>query len=464
MRHAAVQQQGHQPRRAQRHATQVQRHGPAAQRLRQRLGPGQCGQAQPLSQGGAAGTAQPVQRCGAGGGRRALSQRHHGLGNGRLVQARRLGQRFNRMHAAVLGVFALGRKRGVAAQGQQRGVCALKQRAPVSRANGPQAADGIADALVVGRCFGAGLRVNLRVWLSVGVSVGVSVSVFRRHGAVAGRRQVLVRQMSQMGQVRQLGQVGKVAAHRAFGQPAQVFHQHHPQRGWQRPQLAQRQRRHALVAGQKRLKQRQIQRAVAVRHPGPCHPIDARQPGQRSVGKAGQALKIPAWQRVPHLVDLALHQLRVVQQPGLCRVSSGTAAVGLQHGDGSAPHPQVLVQTRKERARPARACGNALRGGQAAAVLGKALGTEQHGAHRRLGAPRAREREELLNCGVGLGRQAQCPVTISRPASTVQVTDTVVKMRGARALCSASARQRKRRPKAPIAWQCDRWERRLAVC
>ncbi len=207
--------------------------------------------------------------------------------------------------------------------------------------------------------------------------------------ALLGLHQPLLQHRHRAGGNAVAAQVGQFA-HRllrgqAFGQPAQVFHQHHAQGGRQRPHLGQAELARFLVRAQELHQQFLVEGAVGVGHEGPGHAIHARQAGQRLVHQHRQRAEVAARQALVDGQQLRLDEMEVVQQPQRCRAQ--LLADGALRGDGQvrgAQHLDVAAQAREEaRCRPARAA-RAVRQPQAATMLGKALRAEDLGPQRRL--------------------------------------------------------------------------------
>ena len=76
-------------------------------------------------------------------------------------------------------------------------------------------------------------------------------------------------------------------ANDGFRQAPEILDEHDPQRDRHRPQLADRQRLHALVGAHEPAKHLGIEPAVRVRDEGPGQPVDARITSQRTVGQLG---------------------------------------------------------------------------------------------------------------------------------------------------------------------------------
>ena len=170
----------------------------------------------------------------------------------------------------------------------------------------------------------------------------------------------------------------------AFGEAPQVLDQHDAQRGRQCPEFAQRQLAGLLVGGEKVREQVFVERAVGVRDEGPGHPIDTRQAGQRFVDQHRQVAEVTPRQAVVNLLELALDQVKVVEQPlgGRAHLVAGAglrADVGLRLAQGA----DVVAEPREKRGAAAGGDVGAVRRAEAAAVLGETFRTEDFGAVRR---------------------------------------------------------------------------------
>jgi hypothetical protein len=194
-----------------------------------------------------------------------------------------------------------------------------------------------------------------------------------------------------------------------LGHAAQVFEQHHAQRGGQRPQLAEREFVDLLVGVEKGREQRLVEHAVRVRHVGPGNAVHARQARQRRRGELGQARVVAARHAVVDLLELRLDQVEVVEQPfGSRRHVPPAERDERDVVEGFAQRGEVLVHAREE--------GRAfvpvavvffhhLRPREAAPVLFEALHAEELGADR---------------CGYGVMRpQQQCPGVVTEPLEAV---------------------------------------------
>ena len=156
----------------------------------------------------------------------------------------------------------------------------------------------------------------------------------------------------------------------AVGQAAQVLHQHHAQRGGQRPQLALAEFALVLVGVEETLQQRGVEGAVGVGHKGPGHAVNARQAHQGRVLQHRQAGVIARRQAFVNFSELVFDQVKVVQQPFGGRAEL-LAVVGLS-GDVAKRGAQcadVALQTRVKRGAPKGGLAGPLRQGQAAPML-----------------------------------------------------------------------------------------------
>ena len=314
------------------------------------------------------------------------------------------------MQAVVLAVLALGGMHRAAGHHLHHRAGAGEQGAPVHLVQRAQGGDGVADALVVFGCLGLLPRLH-----AVAVGQVQGQPGLQQAGLGGGQVVCALLQLQQEGigratpgQACQLGiqhavlqavgplvlwpvqpLVGGVARHLqqggALGQAAQVLQQHHAQGAGQGPQLGQGQGAGLLVGAQIGVQQLQVQAGIGVGHPGPGHAVDARQAGQRFVAQARQQAEEIARQAQPHLLQLFVQQVGVVQQPMAGRAQvQALARLLLQQQPGPAQGVDVVLQTRKERGRGVAGTVHLVGGGQAVAVLREARQAEQHGADRRL--------------------------------------------------------------------------------
>ncbi len=143
---------------------------------------------------------------------------------------------------------------------------------------------------------------------------------------------------------------GAGADHRVR-QPAQVLHQHHPQRDRDRPQFADGERLHALVRPHEPAQRVGIEPAVGVRHERPGDAVYPRVSGQRSVGERRQLPVESLRQVVADFAQLLVDDEEVVDQP--FRGRGDPALLADRFADdpvGLAQHAAVGVHPRQERA------------------------------------------------------------------------------------------------------------------
>ena len=111
-----------------------------------------------------------------------------------------------------------------------------------------------------------------------------------------------------------MGNCARYPASRDFvADPAQVFKQHHAQRGWQGPKFAQAQFAVLLVGVEKRGENFLVQDAVGVSHIGPGDAINARQTFQRCARELGQARVVAARHAFADLLQLLFDQVKIIQ-------------------------------------------------------------------------------------------------------------------------------------------------------
>ena len=408
-----TQQHRHECQRAQPQGGQVGRQhaatGQCAAHHRQRLAQAQLGH-----QCRAARAAQPVAGGRAGvvgvGAGAALHPFQQHLRHRHLAVATAPGQLLDRVQGLVAGDGLLGlEERAAQHQAHQRAASGYQCR-PVGVTDGAQRAHGVAHAEVVGRLAGSLLGqhrgpVGQRglqpiALLGRGLQAGGGAEFLQplRHLGQKDPADTSPLQQRQQGHQRRHRQaVDAVAAQvghfacclvggHPLGQPAQVFDQHHPQRGRQRPDLAQVQLAGLLVGAEKGHQQLFTERTIGVGDKGPGHAVDPRQAGQRRVQQHRQGAKVAARQAVPHLFELGLDQVEVVQQPFGRRadVIAG-GGLGTDVAVRLAQCANVALQAWEKRRGARRVTVGAVCLAQAAAVLGKTLRAEDLGPYRRLG-------------------------------------------------------------------------------
>ena len=208
------------------------------------------------------------------------------------------------------------------------------------------------------------------------------------HGGAGGvqRRggQILAARGAQTGQL-----LRSLMAGQALGQAAQVFNQHHPQGGGQRPQLTLGQLAGLLVGVEKMHQQGFVERAVGVGHKGPCHAIHARQTGQRGALQDRQRAVVARPQPGPYFLELALDQVEIVKKP-FGRRADGVLMVRRieEVAVGSPQRTDVALQTRVERAAAQRCRAHVVRCTQVSAMLFEPRHAKDFGPQRFEHPPR----------------------------------------------------------------------------
>ena len=124
---------------------------------------------------------------------------------------------------------------------------------------------------------------------------------------------------------------GDLAVGDAVSDPAQVFKQNHPQRGRQRPQLAEAQFINFLVSVKKCCEQVRVKHAVGMCNIGPGYAINTRKTLKWLVGEFGEIGVVAPRYAFMDLLKLRFDQMEIVEQPlsGRCDV---VAAAGT-HSD-----------------------------------------------------------------------------------------------------------------------------------
>jgi hypothetical protein len=194
-----------------------------------------------------------------------------------------------------------------------------------------------------------------------------------------------------------------------LGKPPQVFDQRQLQHARPRPELADGQRRDALIAVQELGELVSIEPAVAVPHQLHGDGVDARLPGMLARRQRGQRAGVRARQVPADPADLGRNQMEIVEQPVARRPHEppGADVVG-ERAIRASQHPHVVVEARERVARPMpriRIDGEARRQRQRA--LFEPLDAEELVAQRLVGrrgaAPQEPGQEALAtDCGISI--------------------------------------------------------------
>ena len=110
-------------------------------------------------------------------------------------------------------------------------------------------------------------------------------------------------------------EAGAAADEKLVGEPAQVLDQREFQHARPRPELAERQRRDALITVQEQLELRQIEPAVGVAEQCDRHRVDARFARFFPGRKRGQLAIVAARQVFADFDQLRRNQVKVVEEP-----------------------------------------------------------------------------------------------------------------------------------------------------
>lgn len=344
-------QPGQQTERAQQQCAQVQRHTRQTHRRTpqgQHIG-GMSAHAQGMLQLAAPGALQPIACQSLRSSRLiwwlAVGTRHQHqqrLRNGGLALPAAGRKVFNAMQGGVAGGLVFGRKHGRLQHGAQHQAGLADDVGPVGSAHPPQCGNGIAHAQLVGRLVNLLLGLQRHQvghrgqqpllhgrWRACSGMPAHHAAPHHRlrqvgekhrghaaplHGGAGSIQcqpvQVLAARGAQAGQL-----LRGLMAGQALGQAAQVFDEHHTQRGGQRPQLALAQLTGLLVSVQVLHEQRFIERTVGMGHKRPGHTVHTRQAHQRGVFEHGQRAVVTRRQPGPDLLELAFDQMKVVKQP-----------------------------------------------------------------------------------------------------------------------------------------------------
>ena len=344
-------QPGQQTERAQQQGAQVQRHTRQAHRRPpqgHRVG-GMSAHTQGMLQLVAPGALQPIACQGLRSSRMiwrlAVGTRHQHqqrLRHGGLALPAAGRQVFDAVQGGVAGGLVFGREHGRLQHGAQHQAGLADDVGPVGRAHPPQCRDGIAHAQLVGGLVDLLLGLQRHQvghsgqqpllygrWRACSGMPAHHAAPHHRlrqvgqehrchatllHGCAGGIQRQHVQVLAAGGA--QAGQLLRgLVAGQALGQAAQVLHQHHTQRGGQRPQLALAQLAGLLVGVEVMHQQRFIKRAVGMGHKRPRHTVHTRQAHQRGVFEHRQRAVVTRWQPGPDLLELAFDQVEVVKQP-----------------------------------------------------------------------------------------------------------------------------------------------------
>ena len=138
--------------------------------------------------------------------------------------------------------------------------------------------------------------------------------------------------------------------HDALRQAPEILHEHHPQGDRDRPELADRQRLHALVGAHEPTERLRVKPAVRMGDERPGQPIDARIALEVTLSQLRQLSVKAGWQVVTDLAQLFVHNVVVVDQP-LCR-RCDRALLADCLGDCTIrfeQHPPVVQHARQQR-------------------------------------------------------------------------------------------------------------------
>ena len=174
-----------------------------------------------------------------------------------------------------------------------------------------------------------------------------------------------------------VGQQARLARPQDFvGQAAQVFDERQRQHARPRPELADGERRHALVGIEERLEAWQVDPAVAVADQLDRHRIDAGPPEVFPRGQRRQVPVVRPRQVPPHIHDLRREQMKIVEQPlgGGGDVPAG-AHVRRQGVMSARQDPRIVVEAGKDAARARARIDSEPRGERKRAIV-KAIGAQ----------------------------------------------------------------------------------------
>ncbi len=291
--------------------------------------------------------------------------------------------------------------------------------APVDGGQRAQAADAVADADLVGRLL---LRLGLHQVLDALARLGqalldpaqrqrqrraLPLQPARHFGHErAGHRRLRTRHVGDdqhhalgiafggrghgVGPARRLAAVAPVG-HHPRGDAAQVLDQRQPQHDRDRPQLAQLERRHALVRADEAAQAAGVDAAVAVRDDFQRDVVHARQACRRPAFQSRQFAAVTPGQMPARQPDLFLDQVEIVQQPFAGRRHPPLAPTGLGQAIAGVRKHRLVVGQPGQQQVGAGTCGDPVLAREGLAVALHLLGAEQFRAQRGL-LLRSRER------------------------------------------------------------------------
>ncbi len=171
---------------------------------------------------------------------------------------------------------------------------------------------------------------------------------------------------------------GRPVPHDPLGEPPEVLDQEDAQRDGDRPQLADRERLHALVGAHEAPQGLGLEAAVGVRHERPGDAEDPRVPLEEPGRELGQLAVEAARQVLADLAELVVHDVEVVDQPLRRRGDRALLADGFRDGAvGSKENAAVVDEPRQQAPPAARVVRYALRGREALGVLLESLNAEE---------------------------------------------------------------------------------------
>ena len=171
--------------------------------------------------------------------------------------------------------------------------------------------------------------------------------------------------------------------HEPLRRAAQILHQHDSQRDRDRPELADRQRLHALIGLHEPAQHLRLEAAVGMRDERPGHSENARVTLQWPVREFGQPAVKSARQIVADLANLFLRDIEVIDQPLGRRGDSAFFAD--RRGGGSIrfeQHPAVVPQPVRQPSASATPGRDLLSPREALGVLLEALDAEEFRTNR----------------------------------------------------------------------------------
>src|SRR5690606_16725054 len=214
---------------------------------------------------------------------------------------------------------------------------------------------------------------------------------------------------------------------------AHVLDEAEPQHGGDGPQLADRERGHLLERPHEPARIGEVDPAFGVRNERDDQLVHPRISGQRSAGELGQLAVIPAREALPHLADVLLHHMVVVEEPLAGGADLGILVHGAQQALACLGQDDAgTVEPAEQRRLPPRATGQALAARQGVGPLRQALGAEEFALDRP-------GEDALVRVGAAADQAGNEPVRRDRSDDWASVDGVGERLQRSRATSSATA-------------------------